>query len=40
MKDSNYIEDDEPVFMTTTQKALFSENVNIWTKHKEELANL
>jgi hypothetical protein len=40
MKDSNYIEDDELVFMTTTQKALFSENVNIWTSHNKELASL
>jgi hypothetical protein len=39
-KDSNYIEDDELVFMLTTQKALFSENKNIWTCNIKELAEL
>jgi len=37
MKDSNYIEDDELLFMATTQKALFSENKNIWTGNNKEL---
>ena len=40
MKDSNYIEDDELIFMLTTQKALFSENKNIWTANNKELAEL
>jgi len=40
MKDNNYIEDDELVFMVTTQKALFSENINIWTTNSNELASL
>lgn len=41
MKDSGYIEDDELVFMVTTQKALFGANTpNIWTSHNKELSNL
>lgn len=40
MKDSNYIEDDELIFMLTTQKALFSENKNIWTSNSSELLEL
>lgn len=40
MKDSSYIEDDELVFMVTTQKALFSENKNIWTTNNKELIEL
>jgi hypothetical protein len=40
MKDSNYIEDDELVFMLTTQKALFSDNKNIWSSKENELSTL
>lgn len=40
IKDDAYFEDDELIFMLTTQKALFSENKNIWTTNSSELLGL
>lgn len=40
LKDDAFIDDEELLFMTTTQKAIFSENMNIWTANSSELLQL